>query len=327
LLLASLAGAIIGASAGLLRGNSYTASARFMPQTRSSPQSMSGLAAQLGMTLPSSDASQSPDFYVELARSREILERVASAPLVPGAAPGRAITIVDAYGGTGSERKRTAEAVKWLSKRINASSAPKTSLVSLSVRMPSAAIALAVTEEILNQIAAFNRDRRKSQASAERQFVEQQLSQSRDALLSAENMLQAFFQENRQYQSSPKLNFEQERLAREVAAKQEMVNTLTRSFEEARIEEVRNTPVLTVIEHPELPAMADSRHVILKTLLGAILSFTIMLVLKAISHYLARKREESPADSRELSNLSKQFFADIRHPLRLIGITKSGSAG
>jgi uncharacterized protein involved in exopolysaccharide biosynthesis len=322
LMLAAVLGAALGISVTLVRPRSFTAAARFMPQTRTQ-NAASGLAAQLGMTLPGSDASQSPDFYVELIRSREILSRVANAPLVTSSAGTTSTSIADKYGGSGTKAKRQAEAVRWLSRRVATSSSGKTGLVSLAVRMPSAPLALTATEEILDQIATFDRDRRNSQASKERQFIEEQLTQARESLRTAENVLQTFLQENRTFGSSPRLTFEQDRLAREVSSRQVMVNTLTTSFQQARVEEVRNTPVLTVIEHPELPVSPDSRHLVTMTFLGAMLGFTFMLLAKLIGQYFDRKKEESPSDSHELSVLSSQFFSDIRHPLRLIGIRKS----
>jgi uncharacterized protein involved in exopolysaccharide biosynthesis len=153
--------------------------------------------------------------------------------------------------------------------------------------------------------------------------VEQQLGQAQDELRGAENMLQSFLQENREYRTSPKLSFEEDRLARAVSSKQDVVNTLARSYEEARIEEVRNTPVLTVLEHPELPAVPDSRHIVVRTLLGALIGFMLVLLFRLIAQYVANRRVESPSDSRELSALGSQLLSDLRHPLRFIGIRKA----
>src|SRR3954463_16794712 len=58
----------------LLRPRTYTVSTTFRLQTRNQNASnFSGLAAQLGLAVPSSDASQTPAFYVDLLGSREIL--------------------------------------------------------------------------------------------------------------------------------------------------------------------------------------------------------------------------------------------------------------
>jgi uncharacterized protein involved in exopolysaccharide biosynthesis len=41
-----------------------------------------------------------------------------------------------------------------------------------------------------------------------------------------------------------------------------MYTTLTQAYEQARIDEVRNTPVITVVEPPESPVRPDSRRLV-----------------------------------------------------------------
>src|SRR5262249_435769 len=57
---------------------------------------------------------------------------------------------------------------------------------------------------------------------------------------------------------------------REVSMRQAVYTTLVQSYEAARIDEVRNTPVITVMEPPDVPAKADPRLALLKSLLAGI---------------------------------------------------------
>jgi uncharacterized protein involved in exopolysaccharide biosynthesis len=50
--------------------------------------------------------------------------------------------------------------------------------------------------------------------------------------------------------------------------RQSLVTAMAQAFEQARIDEVRNTPVITVIDQPAPPALPDSRGRVLILALG-----------------------------------------------------------
>ena len=85
----------------------------------------------------------------------------------------------------------------------------------------------------------------------------------------AEDSLKAFMFENRQFSNSPQLVFEEDRLQRQVSMRQDLVSAIAQAYEQARIEEVRNLPVITVIDHPEPPALADPRGRLMMLVLGS----------------------------------------------------------
>ena len=86
-----------------------------------------------------------------------------------------------------------------------------------------------------------------------------------------------------------------QRLQREVELQQQLVIGLAQQYEESRIREVRDTPVITVIEHPALPARADSRSAF-STMFAAL----IVALLGAVSWVLAsevlRRRHGAGSD-------------------------------
>src|SRR2546428_650042 len=92
----------------------------------------------------------------------------------------------------------------------------------------------------------FNLERRQSRAAQEKRFVETRRTEARDELQVAEDRLKSFLERNRDYRNSPQLVFDQERLAREVALRQQLLTSLSQAYEQARIDEVRDTPVITV---------------------------------------------------------------------------------
>jgi uncharacterized protein involved in exopolysaccharide biosynthesis len=158
----------------------------------------------------------------------------------------------------------------------------------------------------------FNLETRRSQAQAERVFLETRVGAARDELTQAEGKLQAFLQQNRQFENSPELQFEFDRLQRDVSMRQEVYTGLVQAFEEAKIREVRDTPVVTVIEHPVLPAQREPRGTFLKGLLGLILGGMLGLGIVFGREMLAGELASDGAEFRKAWAETKKDLSRLR---------------
>src|SRR5205823_6630604 len=114
-------------------------------------------------------------------------------------------------------------------------------------------LAAAVANRFVAYLNDFNTKSRQSQARERRKFIEQRLADGEGELRTAEESLRTFYERNRSWQQSPQLVFEEGRLRRQVEIRQEVYLTLRREYETARIEEVNDTPVITVIDRAVPP--------------------------------------------------------------------------
>ena len=254
-----------------LRPRSYTASASFAPQGRKLPSNLSGLAAQFGVSVPGDEPSESPQFYADLIRTRAVLEELADSLYdVPSDPPSR-MSLTRWYG----QKERTPalqrdKAVTQLRKDVSASTSTQTGVVSLQVRSRSPVLSDEIAVRLLSIINAFNLERRRTQAAAERAFAESRVASIKGDLQAAEGRLQDFLQHNANCCEAPSLRFEEQRLSRDVSTQQQLYTTMLQSFEQAKIDEVRDTPVITIIEPPTIPVRPDSRRAALLLPLGVI---------------------------------------------------------
>jgi capsule polysaccharide export protein KpsE/RkpR len=237
------------------------------------------------------EASRSPAFYADLIRSREILSGALAANIA-GAQPGDSITVSGLYRITGSTpEQRLDEGIKELRRRITLAVDQRTNVVRVTIEAPRAAAARDVLQLLLDRLADFNIHTRQTTAGERRKFIEGRVASSERQLQSAEEALRAFYEKNRQWQSSPQLRFEEQRLNRQVAVQQELYLTLRREYETARIEEVNNTPLLTIIDHPAVPGRRIRPQrmitVLLVTFVVAILASTLALILEHHQDLLA----------------------------------------
>ena len=167
-------------------------------------------------------------------------------------------------------------------------------------------MSLALAQKLVVSVNEFNLRSRKSQATAERQFVETRTADAEASLRQAEDRLQAFMQENRVWNSSPQLSFAHDRLERDVQLRQQAYTSLVVSREEARIREVRDIPVITILDAPRLPIVPESRktgqRAILGALAGAVLAILLSLVIAAVQ---SARRKPSPAASEFFNALNE----------------------
>ncbi len=254
----------------LLQERTYTATASFMSQSgRGQSSSLGGLAAQFGIAVPGDAQGDSPQFYLDLITSRAILEPVVATRYVVADSQGgsRATSLLSVFKAKGDNlSQRTSYTIRKLREHLAGSIGKQTGVVNISITTPSAVLSKLVMDRILESVNSFNLGKRQSRASAERQFTEGRLASAKTDLLDAENRLQSFMQQNRVYNTAPRLSFEQDRLSREVQNRQQIVNVLAQAFEQAKIDEVRDTPVITILDAPETPAAPDSRGLLTKVI-------------------------------------------------------------
>ncbi|HUL02180.1 MAG TPA: Wzz/FepE/Etk N-terminal domain-containing protein [Gemmatimonadales bacterium] len=285
--------AILTSIAVLVMPPSYASTASFVPENPVQPRlpsNLAGLATQFGVNL-GAEGSRSPAFYADVLRSRQILSEVLGANVSDPRA-GDSMTVSTLYRVKGATpEQRLDDGVKALRNRITVGVDQRTNVVRVTVEAPSAVAARDVLQLLLDRLADFNVHTRQSTAGERRKFIEGRTASAEQDLHGAEQALRAFYERNRQWQSSPQLRLEEQELNRQVTIQQELYLTLRREYETARIEEVNNTPVLTIIDHPTVPGRRARPQrtvtVLLVTLVVGMLATVLAILLQDRDDLLA----------------------------------------
>ncbi|MGH7502114.1 MAG: hypothetical protein ACREL7_10185 [Longimicrobiales bacterium] len=297
----------------------WTAESRFVPQSSSGDVSrFAGIAAQIGLPLNMEPSGESPDFYVDLVRSGEVLTPALEAqyafavePGSPDSLRGTWLDLVDIEGETPDDRLRNG--IDVLRDLVSPSASAKSGIVTVRTEAPWPGLAEALNARILQELASFDRERRQYGAHAERVFVENRLDSAKTELEQGEAALARFLDRNRR-PVAPRLVMEMERLQRVVGQRQQVFAALAQAYEQARIEEVRNTPVITVIDRPEGSARS-SRGVIFVVAVAFLLGLIAAIAMAFILDWLDGQRDT--AGMRELR-------AALRRPARRIRVGGPG---
>lgn len=313
---AFVGGLVLAAVVSVVQGPVFIAESSFRAQSHSEREArLSGIAAQLGFGLPL--LSEDPlHFYARLVRSRSVLEGVAQSEFEiveegrdSVVRRGNLLDLLEIEGRTREER--LAPAVALLDEMIAIETHLDAGMIWVRVKSEHPGLAEQINRRILDLVNEFNVEHRQSQAKAEREFVESRYAEAGRELMAAEEELAQFLERNRSYSSSPHLSFEASRLQRQVDLRQQVYASLAQAYEQARIAEVRNTPLVTVVDRPEGSAKQES-HLLRNLIIGIGLAAMTILFGIAGSEYVARLQRVAPAEYRMLREGLDRFRGVVR---------------
>lgn len=303
----------------LTRPRTYTSTASFVPEATRAQTSLSGLAAQFGVTMPSQQSTESSQFYVDLLRSKSVLGAAVETPYTFATERGPVTkTLIEVYDPSGRTAVlRREAAIKRLDKSLGTSISPKTDVITVRVSAPDPALAQQVNLRLLALLSNFNMSKRQSRAREERRFSEQRLQDAKTELRVAEDRLQVFLERNRSTTNAPALAFQEDRLRSDLLVLRQLVTMLQQTAEQARMDAVRDTPVITVVESADIPSRPDSRGLIKFGLLGIFLGGALGIGLALVRHTLDRTGTTSSTEFQEFKQLWRDARSDLTHPWRL----------
>ena len=274
LVLAPLLTALVGAGAALVWPKSWVATTSFVPESALGTNNISILGALGGIGSLLGDAGgasalaklkdgPSTEFFADVLTSQELLTSTLNTRFPDPAHPGATRPLLDLIEATGATpERRFGNGLRKFRRRVEVLVSRKSAIVNLSVTLKDPALSAAVANRMLALLNRFNLERRQRSSTEQRRFAEQRLLTARVELDSAAHHRQGFLDANRSYYESPRLMTAYDQLDREVRVKEGILVGLTKTFEESRVAEVRDTPLLTVIDVATPPDRPQQRPVL-----------------------------------------------------------------
>ena len=82
------------------------------------------------------------------------------------------------------------------------------------------------------------------------------------------------------------------------------------------MEEVRDTPVITVLERPEAPVFPDPRGLLRNGAIALVFGTVLGIFFAFAGEYLRRLGEDAPGDYAQFAHLRRESFRDVTRPWR-----------
>lgn len=150
------------------------------------------------------------------------------------------------------------KAVKIFLEHINVQEDRITGLITIIVTLEDPRIAASIANFIGEQVQRYIQKENSAQSKREKLFINERLNIVKNELETNEMDLKIFKERNRKYQDSPELFMVFSRIFREVEAKKNVYLTLQQQLELARIEEVKQSPILHILDHAIPPSRKSS---------------------------------------------------------------------
>ena len=279
---------------------------------------VTGLASQLGLGA-SAEPSTSPAFYAQLLGSRELLTRLVLSryPNPQSGIPADSADLLTIYRIRNRDRLRAIElAIKRVKRAMRIGYDTRTDFVSVAVDDRWPQVSAAVANRAVELVSAFNREQRESRARARRVFLEGRVADAQNEVRAAERALRDFYEQNRLWRSSPGLIVEEQAERRQVDMASDLYLSLRREFESARLDEINNTPVITVVDRAQEPRKPVWPLYAVVAVTAAVLGIGLGVLWAAareLSHHWAGQH---PSDAAALDGAARRMLREMGSTLR-----------
>ncbi|MEP6506612.1 MAG: GNVR domain-containing protein [Gemmatimonadales bacterium] len=338
---------LTGAAASVLVPPVYRSKASFVANSSSSSKlegalgnsvGLGGIISQLGGRM-GGDPSESPNFYVQLLLSRELLTRLLQSrfPNPRTDAPNDSASLLTILRIKNANPERRMElAVKQLTQSISPSLDSKTNLVWFSVDARWAELSSEIANRIIDLVSGFDREIRVSRAKSMRVFLQMRHDSAQAALRQAEGNQRVFYEQNRGFiGGSPALKFEEQRIKRQADLAADLYMNLDKQLEVARIDEINDAALITIIDSAIVPKKALwPRYWVTMfsaTAVGLFVGLLIAGSMVVLADWQARNPEAATNLRESLARARSELVGAVRMSRRptsqhYVGATNPGSA-
>ena len=281
--------AIIGTGSSFLLKKQYSAEITLYPAKKDISQGFGqfqSLAANLGMNTQNNDQN----FNIsDVVKSRLIANKMVNYQWKT--ISGQSIDLITLWElnkppwyNFNSNNKTNAliiieKAIKKFNNHVQVSEDRISGLIKITTTLQDPVIAANVANFIGNEVELYIQKENSAQSTKEKLFISERLSIVKKELEASELELKEFKERNRGFEDSPELFMNYSQLFREVEGKKEVYLTLQQQLELARIEEVKQSPILHILDNavPPIKKSYPNRGIFL------IFSFLIGLIYSSLA--------------------------------------------
>jgi uncharacterized protein involved in exopolysaccharide biosynthesis len=332
--LMTIGAVLIGFAATLIIPPVYRANASFVANSSSNSKlqgasggstGLGGLISQLGGSV-GGDPSESPNFYVELLTSRELLTRLLQSrfPNPRTESPRDSASLLTILRIKKSDPQAQMElAVKNMTKAIGPGLDPKTNLVWFSVDAQWPELTAQIANRLIDLVSTFNKETRVSRAKSKRAFLQMRHDSARTALRDEEERQRFFYEQNRGLILAPSLKFEEQRIRRDVDLASDLYINLDRQLEVARIDEINDAALITVIDSAVTPRKARWPRYGVMLVTATLLGMLAGLLIAGSATIMADWRERNPAAYEDFRSAAARLRQELR---AMVGLRRNDAA-
>lgn len=276
----------------------YTSESKIMSSSssRANQSGAAGIAAQFGISLNTIER-ETNWAYPEIIKSRTLAKMIIGRYFdTTEFGVKKTLLQILTYGNEKQDRpvsELEILAVDALLGMIDVSEDIKTGTFTVSVKSSEPKFSRDLNSSILNALDEFQAKYNRAKTKDTKTFIEKRISDTKKELELAEDKLKNFRDRNRRIENSPSLLLDQSRLAQEVSVLNGVFTTLKQQFETVKIEELKDSEYVIVLDYPEIPLKSDVIKTKVLLLVFALLGIFFGVTIAIIRDYLQRLDNKS----------------------------------
>jgi capsule polysaccharide export protein KpsE/RkpR len=238
----------------------YTSVSKVLPisEDGSSSSGFSGVAAQLGISIPLSMGGTVPwdEVYPEIVKSSNLLRTVMAQNYNTEKYGIQSLEniLIEEHGLSNYPQNESVNrAMDELKKMIAISKDRLSPVVTLEVAAFEPAFAAELSSQLIKKSSQIQRQLKTNRVRQKRLFIEERLSEVSIEMKKMEKELREFREYNRNLSSSPSLEMRAQEMGREINLQNSLYITLKTQHEKAKIEEVERDDMVQIIDGPHIP--------------------------------------------------------------------------
>jgi len=291
----------------------FISTAKIMSSSNSGESKAAGLAAQFGVNI-FSDQSNKQWVYPEIIKSRTLARSMLKRKFDTNEfGPQKSLLQILTYGNNKPEVGMDTLIIDGVNASIDMIEIRQNgSFYDLTISASEPVFARDFTIALLEELDSHQRDYNKAKTSKAKQFIEERISDIEKELNTAEEKLKDFAKSNRRIENSPLLKLEQARLDREVMVLIGVFTTLKQQLETTKIEEVKDSEYVIVLDPPEAPMQRSKPNKRLILVLSGILGIGMGILFAFIKENFAK------SDKKEKNKIGEALSLLIKNILGLL---------
>lgn len=273
------------------------------------------------------DPSESPAFYQKLLVSRELLTRLLMSRFADYRtdAPGDSAILLDLVNRRTKDRRRALEKeLKALQDRFDVQVDNRANLVGFAIDAEDPDLAAGMANRLLQLVNEFNLQQRQTRGRVRRVFLAARVDSTKADLDRTTRALRDFLVENRDWETAPTLKARKLELQRQQDIAEDLYVTTRRDFESARVAEINDAALITVVDSAVAPRKRQFPRIGLTLGVSVAVGLLLGLLCASIGAAFADWAREDPAGSAAVRNAARGLRDDLRALWRRAGARHGG---
>ena len=293
----------------------FISTAKIMSSSTSSAASQAmGLASQFGINIPTAQPEQRW-VYAEIIKSRTIARQVLKQKFDTDEF-GSQKTLLQILTHGNEPLKKPLDvlmsiAVNKLLNMVQVSENFKTGILTISIYASEPNFAANLNQAFIEELDAHQRNYNKRITSKTKRFILERINDTKKELITAEENLKVFMDRNRRIENSPALQLERQRFSREATVLTGVFTTLKQQLETTKIEEVKDSDYVVVIDTPLVPLQRSKPNKKLMVVSAGFLGVILGIIFAFLKEYWLNSKSQEKKKITEIKLLFLKNLSEL----------------